>query len=579
MLKRRSERSHSKTRSKIQKTSTLAQETNHNVNLPQIPVEIITNIISSLTDTNDIKNCMNLSKEVSSFIFRTPKIVHRFQFNLNCILEYNESLDFLKNKGRHIKYLKVNFDSDGMKIMKNLFSHTPNLKEFTIVNQSPMPPLPTVRRCFCCGSRQFHGVPSKQQDWMRFTKQCWMPRKGSVALPGLKVLEIELRDLDDFIRSTKYVRSLEVLVINVSTLSDQRIMNEFIMQQDNLKELTLQSIGRLGAIRFPTRNVTKDVRFRLRKLKILTNGRMIYSDMVDGFLQTQANSLEEMEFDFSLRDSNLNIIFNRFTRLKKFIQTTDAENVLIRESGVIWRTLKHVAYYEDMNVEGIRLNRVWNSFPKISSVKCKFLNSSFGDFFMIKELDVKELNILNLKNSRFLNINNLTIGKLWDCENEENWITFMMRVRNARNLTINGLQNIDDFMYIIKSLIIFTRLEKFSFRYNPRNMKTIVSDDNETIPTGCKFYKILVDKNQKTVKVSSYIVKKCKGILGILIRYFKDFEFFEFCFNVMMMKKLDVEEHKIDIREFYEAKAEAPRSERRTLRNLPAINYRESLRN
>jgi hypothetical protein len=505
--------------------------------------------------------------------------MRKVKFNLDCQLESDDSLEFLKNKGRYVKCMKVTLNSCSADLLKTFLSQTPNLEEFEFENKAPPKQPAAVRTCFCCGRRQFHLVPTKEQDWTRFTEQCWTPKPDSVELLGLKVLELELRDLDDFIRATKEVKSLEKLTVLIATPSDHRIMNEFIMQQDNLKELTLEVTGYRGTVRFPTRNVTVDAKFRLRKLKIITRGQRIYSDNFDGFLQTQALSLEEFECDLSLRDSNLHIIFNQFKRLKKFIQKTNEENVLIRNSRVIWRTLNFVTYYEDMNVDGVRLNRVLNSFPNLSSLKCSFLNESDGNYYMLTDLDADKVNVANIRRSEFKNINNVTVGKFTEIENDGLWMRFANSIKNVRNLTIKGVENAEIIPLMMKSLLIFKNIQKFSFRYNPGINRRFVMEDNETVPTGYKFFKILIDTTQKTVKVSSYIVKKFKEILGLLIVVFKDFEFFEFCFNVIAIEKLNIEDHKMDVRVLFAKKEVNPRSQRRSLRHLAVKNYKESKRN
>jgi len=53
----------------------------------------------------------------------------------------------------------------------------------------------------------------------------------------------------------------------------------------------------------------------------------------------------------------------------------------------------------------------------------------------------------------------------------------------------------------------------------------------------------LIQPVKLSVKVSSYIVRKCKKILGILIRDFQNFKFYEFCFYVDDMLDINVEEH------------------------------------
>ena len=55
--------------------------------------------------------------------------------------------------------------------------------------------------------------------------------------------------------------------------------------------------------------------------------------------------------------------------------------------------------------------------------------------------------------------------------------------------------------------------------------------ENEEVPNNHMFYKISVDMENKTVKVSKSIVQECKETFDVLVKCFKDFEFIEFCNN------------------------------------------------
>jgi hypothetical protein len=292
MQKRRIVNGSSTIRSKIRKTIKADQDMNNNLqfNLPYLPVEIITNIITNLTDTNDIKNCMLLAKDVNSFIFSTPEIISKFKFNLDCIEDPEGTYNFMRFKGRHVKSMTVAYDLNTYGLWRMFLIRAPKLEELVLSNKDSRP------------------LPEIGQDWMTL----WTPCLNAVPLPGLKSLKIELQDLAYFIKFTKQVKTLEKLSIYISTSTDQSIMTEFILQQDNLNELNITVAVMGHDVKFPTKDITKDIKFKLTSLKILSNNKRISNLQLDRFMVTQANSLEELVFDSSPSDRTLVTIFYRF---------------------------------------------------------------------------------------------------------------------------------------------------------------------------------------------------------------------------------------------------------------------------
>ncbi|KAL7012261.1 hypothetical protein ACKWTF_014724 [Chironomus riparius] len=509
MQKRRIVKGSSTFRSKIRKTIKADQEVNNNLhfNLPYLPVEIITNIITNLTDTNDIKNCMLLSKDVNSFIFRTPKIINKFKFNLDCIEDPEATYNFMRFKGRHVKSMTITYDLNSYGIWRMYLIAAPKLEELVLTNKD---------------SRV---LPELVQDWMTL----WMPLWHAIPLSGLKSLKIELRDLQYFIRFTKEVKTLEKLSIFISTSTDQSFMTEFILQQDNLKELNI-TVAVMGPdVKFPTRDITKDIKFKLKTLKILSNRKRISNLQLDRFLVTQANSLEELEFDSSPSDRTLVSIFYRFKNLKKFRLQTDSTSMMIRNARFFMRKLKVVTDFEDMNTSGVSLTNVFHVLPNLVTLKCIYLNNSAGCFTTLNDLDVNNLKISNLKHVRMDNLKKLTVKKLMEVNDDVAWLKFVETVGSVDTLAIKGIENIENLPIVLNNLKSFKKLQKFSFLHNPGIGREDIMNFNETIPAGYKFYEIEIDINEKTVKISSHIIGKCKEILDVLVKSYEGFEFFEIC--------------------------------------------------
>ncbi|CAG9810719.1 unnamed protein product [Chironomus riparius] len=316
MFKRRISFEDFKDNIKLQKLSSSNQELNNNVsNLkpstkPHLPVQIITKVIANLTNTNDIKNCMLLSKDVNSCIFRTPEILTRLLFNLDCTNNSDECSNFLKFKGNEIKNIKLSFNSESTEILKTVLSQTPNLTDFTFTNVS--------FGCVCCGSCSF---PTKEQDSVPF-KEYWTLNSNSIDLPELKVLEMEVTDLYSFIKVTNQVKSLEKLTIYIHSSKHQKIMTEFILQQENLKELNIIVTETDGEVNFLSRNIARKLKFKLKTLKIFTKNGMAVNGYLDEFLLAQIDSLEELDFDFSLDISTLDIVFNKLRKLRMLIKVS-----------------------------------------------------------------------------------------------------------------------------------------------------------------------------------------------------------------------------------------------------------------
>jgi len=76
--------------------------------IPTLSTDILMTIFSFLSNPDDIKNCMLLSKEIRWEIFRTKKIMENFFVTLTTLLEnWKKVPEFLQKYGRYI--LKFRF--------------------------------------------------------------------------------------------------------------------------------------------------------------------------------------------------------------------------------------------------------------------------------------------------------------------------------------------------------------------------------------------------------------------------------------------------------------------------------------
>jgi hypothetical protein len=294
---------------------------------------------------------------------------------------------------------------------------------------------------------------------------------------------------------------------------------DFICQQKNLKELNVIN-QKNYYIAFPKEDPTSKVTFRLKKFKLLTTSNEEINENFTKFLAIHAESLEELEVDHSLSSQSLKLTFEKCHKLQKFTLRSDKNSEIYSRSHPDW-ILPNIKHFDDQNSIGLNLDTVLKKFPNIESLKCQVINDSSRRSNKIKELEVNTMNAICFFR-------------------EEIMRNTLKNIKNVEHLVIRDARNTQILSRIFKHLDVMKKMKTFSFRVNPYTKRVYSMGDNEEVPKNYMFYKIMADMEKKVVKVSTYIVQQNKELFDILVETFKGFEFYEFCFDVTKMVRIDV---------------------------------------
>jgi hypothetical protein len=227
----------------------------------QLPMEIIIHIISFLNDIKDLHNCMLISKEIRDFIFKTPEIMRKILINFSeCswvnlpLIKINEKnvqdpitdnyinlshhphLQLLKDQGKYFRCLELRIDENIPNKFKFIMNRVVNLEDLN-----------------------FEVIESQTE-----IKEVNESHKDSPDLKNLKSFKINHNALKFFVKNTKNAKNIQKFTVIAPKIDSQEVLTDFIVQQDNLKEFTLKLNTAMDIINFPTRDITKEVKFKLK---------------------------------------------------------------------------------------------------------------------------------------------------------------------------------------------------------------------------------------------------------------------------------------------------------------------------
>lgn len=449
---------------------------------------------------------MLVSKEVRDFIFSTPEIMRKFLVKLD--FEWYQALDFIQHRGKYVRHLDLNIGCQDRMHLKFILNQMPNLESLTYDSLD-----------FAVGGYTFMDEIPDEENLAKLSK--------------LNYLKINQCDLKDFMDSTKDVKNIEKLIVYGSDARNQDLLTDLIAQQENLKELTLTNKSFSGFIAFPVRDIVSEVKFSLKSFKLSYYNNYGFFNYTK-FLQSQAESLEELELEYTPGQEVCDVIFEDLKNLRKLTLDPYYGAPIFSDFYPHYRR-ESLKIYEDKYVLGVDVQKVFSRFPNLDTLKCvKFGGSSFGCFDKLTTLDIKYLNCSFLVILEFQNLKNLTIEKVSRIFFENIWQRFARNFENVENITIKSVQCITDIIHIIKNLNLFHNLKTFKFRHLKNFNLNYKMDDDEVVSKNHKFFKILIDTDEKTIKVCNYIVHNCKDILEALKENFDGFEFTEFCFHTSL---------------------------------------------
>ena len=489
--------------------------------LLSLPDEILIKIIL-MNEIKDVKNCMLVSKELRDFIFNTPEMMRKFQINLKPNFnEWKAASTFLKDRGSFFRNLKFKLFDLSRPLIKFILEQTPNLEDLILDHEQPH----IVKT----------GTDSNEMDEQLDVS---LPE-----LPKLKSLTLELCDLKDFLKNTKNVKTLQKFSVSSKNYEDPELLMNFLNQQPNLKELTMNSKKENDSVKVVKYFCANRTNFQLKTFKVkLSNYRN--ERFIVGFLATQTDCLEELEFYEEPEKDVLQMIFAQFKKLRKFtILKTNYRPILFKKSFPPNRidTLTHFDgdYF-------VILDELIAKFPNISTLKCKKLKADGGNYEKITTLEVKFLDLEIFMNVTFPNLKNFSVIKnIKNCFNTDSceaWKKFAKNIENVENITVKYAGDRYEFSDydFFKGLKIFQNLKTFSYRhmlYGQLSDKPV--KENEMIKENNFYLKVLIDGHKNTIKVSNFLVDRYKAALKILLDTFQGYEFIEFCFEDLWERPLN----------------------------------------
>lgn len=312
-------------------------------------------------------------------------------------------------------------------------------------------------------------------------------------LPKLKVLNLR-GVIRSFIRNAKDVNNLRSLKVTHYDVHDNELLTNFVAQQKNLKEFSiLDRENHKFYKRFPTRDISHELKFKLTKLHIIYH----CGNYNDNLLKFLAFHLENLT-DLNLRGSfNIEILENIFKNGKKL------ERLILDSIESYWSyryknwMLPSVKYFSSNNLTLTKYKQILKAFPNVVSLCFLTLRDEALTFPQLESLYVVHLECRELLKLKIHNLRKLTVFQISKNNVEE----FSKNVPNLESFTIDGHLPDD-----LKFLKYFKKLQKF-----------------EVISMETKQLQILVSYSEKTV----YHYKIESEKLEILYENFPDFIFVE----------------------------------------------------
>lgn len=365
-----------------------------------------------------------------------------------------------------------------------------------------------------------------------------------------KLVELNLEDSnDDFEFPNRDISESIKFKLNKLQLILPKIHKDHFIsflgtQASTLQVLELETSDST-AFNFPSRDISRDINLNLKVFKI--SCPVIHNEYFKNFLRTQALCLEELELNLITHSATFEMIFINFKVLKKLTIDEDGSETIFHEDFPQNLTLDSLQTFHDKNQNGTIVRKLINFFPNLETLKgCDTMQAN-GTSESIQTFDVSEVYWPRIRNFKMPNLKNLFIKKIDRCDDRYYWSNFCNNFLNVENITIEKIGNeVLDTLRLIKSLKKFTKLKTFKLRHGNAIAHDYKLDENERVEEfkndrkeRVKFFKILLDIEGRTIKISSYIVKNCKKEMKLLKEFFNGFEFFEFCFEELKIQKIE----------------------------------------
>ncbi|CAG9810726.1 unnamed protein product [Chironomus riparius] len=473
-------------------------------NAPHLPLEIIRDTVLYLTSFKDILSMSILSQEIRSMIFGVPDVMKKIRINFSNDINFEDGLMFLKIRGKYIRNMNFEPIWGSLQCLNYIWKFVPNLEELSI-------------KTFESEADKVAAVMNEINNKLECNRQ-------------------DVSDLTDLQGCGINLKKIRILSIDALEVDDKEILTNLIVQQKNLKELTINIVSVNDPV-FPCRDVSLEVAFKLKTLKLSIPN--INQELFINFLNTQTQNLEELDISSTTNHKIFEFIFENFKNLKKFTIDENGSDIIL-DNRFPDLKLENLKYFHDKNQNGTIVIKLFVRFPNIETLKCCDTMQATGTYPKLTTLDVSEVYWPRIRNLKLPNLKNLFIKKIDKCDDDYYWTHFAANFLNVENITVEkvGYEN-KDVLRFVKNLKLFTKLKTFKLRHGTAVNHDYKLNENEQVDVENIFYKILIDTTKKTVKSSSHIVQNSKMIQKTLLKTFKGFKFYEFCFPQLKVLRIN----------------------------------------
>ncbi|KAL7012269.1 hypothetical protein ACKWTF_014730 [Chironomus riparius] len=458
---------------------------------PILPIEMILNIISQVTNFKDKLNCMLLSKDIRDVMFKSPKLMRGINFRFNSAT-FDDWRGFMVNRGLCMRNVVIELLPNIDGIMRNVLMMLANIEELELRRNK------NVFGEYNLISSGLDGT-SGTNDYKEVSDQ-------GISLKTLKSLKINTKDIQQFLKITKNVKNLKTLTILYDSPKDEDSMYDLICQPQDLQHLTILNVQKTHFV-FPNSDITKKIKFNLKTFKLNISHFTRENENLAKFLAVHAATLEELDFDFSIHPKVCKVVAIKLTKLVKLIHRSDIFSP-IYTNYFQNRTIKHL---HDKNPTDLYFPSISQRFQCLEHLKCQSVSFSPGTADCLKTLDVDILDLENLRNFEMPNLENLIVNDFS--------MIFMdalgylnSAIPKNFHLTIRNIQSDKTLAAILRNMNLINKLITLNVRAEP--FKVVVQ--NLTIRVDDWFFSIKFDCDEKMFKVTTHTVEKCKKIYSFM---------------------------------------------------------------
>lgn len=489
-----------------------------------LPEEMIFEVIMKLDDRQDMKNCLKLSRSLSTRLKRSPRFLGKYPFILNC----KDDKRTIRKRGPHIKKLRMECYGNEKHFMLPSLRGTPIVEELTLVDKFRSRNYFTGRRSGCLTDYEScsddDGPFNGGSDYESSTEYNeYIQRYSIIELRYLESLTITNVWRESIMRLR--VENLVKLSINFdSKYQCFAVYVDFFCKLEHLREINFEGNA---VFRFPNRDYKNTVQCNLRTITMSFGSKLRSNHNFARFLESQANSVVEMNLNLKLIEDEFDVIFVNFTSLTKLKLSSNENFDFLSNSHPEW-VLPSLVSYEQSYGSTIDLIYLKSRFPnlitfvghpelsvnlenfsqnfknlQIKGIK-NFIRGQFLEFdFNLIDLVVLDLN--ELENSKFEYLKYLKAASAL-CSKENTFIQFVNSLKSVEFISFGNL----DISKTKSISVVFNCLQ---------NLKTLRIVEFHFIDHNLKINMI-----QKSVKCSWFPNSNNPKFKNIL-KVFKDFEY------------------------------------------------------